>query len=100
MLRHKTATHACRDTATHPCHKTATPSASLDTALKLCLVGLVLFQSQLVLFPSVAGHVCLLQCLMSFIYPRAMFFVVIYLFVYCALTWNGGENTGTCQKKK
>lgn len=71
MLRHKTATHACRDTATHPCHKTATPSASLDTALKLCLVGLVLFQSQLVLFPSVAG---LLQCLMSFIYPRAMFF--------------------------
>ena len=37
---------------------------------------------------------------MSFIYPRAMFFVVIYLFVYCALTWNGGENTGTCQKKK
>ena len=37
---------------------------------------------------------------MSFIYPRAMFFVVIYLFVYCALTWNAVENTGTCQKKK
>lgn len=43
MLRHKTATHACRDTATHPHHDINTPSASLDTALKLVLQALFCF---------------------------------------------------------